>query len=303
MNIVVLGQGAMGLLWTAHLAKIPTIKVTARHTRASDAKGINFTHHLGQTEFIHVPHASDDDLTCADLIIVCLKAFHVATELEKIYPHLSDKAIIALCHNGIGTLNEISAFISERRIVLTMLCSHGAFRPTKSHVIHTGLGMTDIGLIHGQISDYQTNEIVNVLHAALPKVIWHQGIKQKQWLKLAINAVINPLTAINGIKNGDLILPKFSPIIEQLAVEISDVAKKEGVELSPKTIIDTVMLVAQNTAKNHSSMRCDVDNNQTTEITYISGYISSCGKVHGIPTPMNDELLSKIQSMVAVNEF
>ena len=54
------------------------------------------------------------------------------------------------------------------------------------------------------------------------------------------------------------------------------------------------------TANNYSSMQQDITHNRETEISAICGYISQQGKLHGIPTPYNDELLAKIQAKKSV---
>ena len=39
-------------------------------------------------------------------------------------------------------------------------------------------------------------DISDLLHTASPEIVWCDDILSKQWLKLAINCVINPLTAL-----------------------------------------------------------------------------------------------------------
>jgi 2-dehydropantoate 2-reductase len=47
-------------------------------------------------------------------------------------------------------------------------------------------------------------------------------------------------------------------------------------------------------------MQQDVAHCRETEISAICGYISQQGKLHGIPTPYNDELFVKIQAKKSV---
>ena len=182
--------------------------------------------------------------------------------------------------------------------MVTLLISHGAYRPHKNHVIHTGLGAADIGLVNGEISDIKKKQLISVLDSSMPAVNWHENIRMKQWSKLAINSVINPITAINGIKNGQVLADVHTEIIKHLCGEISQVAKQEGIDLSADSIATLVSNVAISTAQNYSSMCCDIMAKQPTEIDYINGYVVKCALKHNIDVPTNTSLLRQVKERV-----
>ena len=114
----------------------------------------------------------------------------------------------------------------------TLLTTHGSKVIQPFHVQHTGLGHNDLGLITGTAQQEQQAEMVTTLATALPSLTLSHHIKEKQWLKLAINCVINPLTAINDVENGQLLQQKYNKIIDKLLTEIISVAKYEGMQFS-----------------------------------------------------------------------
>jgi 2-dehydropantoate 2-reductase len=128
-------------------------------------------------------------------------------------------------------------------------------------------------------------------------VTLEDNIAYKQWLKLAINCVINPITAWYDIDNGLVNEAKFTDKIEKLLVEIVAVAKTQGVVLDKDELESTVQKVALTTAKNCSSMRCDILAKRKTEIDYINGYIHQIGQKNALATPENTKMWQAIKNI------
>mgnify|MGYP000238490803 FL=1 len=163
--------------------------------------------------------------------------------------------------------------------------------------MHTGEGAIDLGFLTGQFNEYQKQTVLKSLSECFSSVNWHQDIRLIQWTKLAINCVINPLTAINNVKNGEITTDKFTGITESLIREIVTVASTQGIALSESSLINKVREVALLTAKNTSSMRSDMLKKQHTEIDYINGYVSKLGEKENITTPENTRLWQKIKAL------
>jgi 2-dehydropantoate 2-reductase len=296
MNIVIVGQGAIGLLWATQLARDNSNTVAILSTKGDKHELFFATNCHGYSEQSTIKAATNSDLHKADLVIFCLKAFHIAAAIKRIIPRISPEAALALCHNGLGTLEEIKPLLPANQMTVALLISHGAYRPQKNHVIHTGLGTAEIGLVNGKISENRKLKLVECLNQSLPPVSWHEDIKVKQWIKLAINCVINPITAINGIKNGQVLNDEYTSLIDSLCKEIAEVASHEGVILCAISLANLISNVARNTAQNHSSMFCDLKAKQPTEIDYINGYVVKCANKYMIEVPSNKGLLEQVKN-------
>ncbi len=302
-NIVIVGQGAIGLLWYHHLAQmnIPLYvsllaSNQAQLTLAEQQAGqYKFTYHQQITaENFPLNYAQKADIQKADIILLCVKSFHIASALQQFSADISRQCKIILAHNGMGTFEEIKNIFPKKQAILTMLTTHGSLRDGPLNIIHTGLGHSDIGLLSGELSLVQQRELTHILNRALPKVNFHENILEKQWLKLAINCVINPITAINDINNGEVNQAKYAKQITSLLTEIKAVSKKVGINFTLPTLQEMVRNVAQATAQNCSSMRCDVLAGQRTEIDYINGYIHRLGQKYHVATPENSRLWQQV---------
>lgn len=136
-------------------------------------------------------------------------------------------------------------------------------------------------------------------------------IKLRQ--KLAINSGINPLTALVGCRNGDLLGSAYSKgIIRSICQEASSVFREASLQsdgtngesvfgggmaaagglqaLSADTLENETFRVIKNTGANYSSMVLDMERGQALEVDYMNGYLSRMGVAYQVPTPTVDAL-------------
>lgn len=302
-NIVVVGQGAMGLLWYHHLTQSVDIinkkvSLLASNQGQLQKSKYQFTPYLQErAESYSLIYSQKTDITSANIIILCLKSFKITDTIKALAKDISPHCIVILAHNGMGTFETIADLLPRKQIILAMLTTHGCLRNAPLSITHTGLGQSDIGPLSGQLSRPQQEHLVNQLNCALPQVNFHQDIIHKQWLKLAINCVINPITAINNIDNGEVNNDKFTKQINALLTEITEVSQAENIHLLFSDLLSTVHNVAHATAKNCSSMRSDVLAGRLTEIDYINGFIHRLGKKNNVATPENTRLWQQITAL------
>ena len=307
MNVVIVGQGSMGLLWYHHIQQLikhnseynkVKLHLLPSYTSPSNDQ-YSITSHSNSTYRSIIHFAQTENIQAADIIIFCLKSFQIATALMKISDSLKGNANIILAHNGMGTLEKLPPSLLSKHNIYTLLTTHGSLRTAPLTITHTGVGTTDIGLLSGDTDLLEQQAITQLLSSALAPVTFHKQIEHKQWLKLAINCVINPLTAINDINNGQISNEKYALKIALLLSEITEVASAEGITLDLSELEKEVRAVAKATAKNSSSMRCDIAENRTSEIDYINGYICRLGIKHDIATPENNTMRQEVKKLAA----
>ncbi len=123
------------------------------------------------------------------------------------------------------------------------------------------------------------------------------------WKKLAGNCFCNPLTALWGVTNGQLMKHEQGPRIrKQVVSEVSNVARAfnptwRQEDTSEKAMDAFVEQVIQDNIDNRSSMYRDVKRGRRTEVDSLNGYIVRKGKELGIATPANEELLLAIEEI------
>jgi 2-dehydropantoate 2-reductase len=136
-------------------------------------------------------------------------------------------------------------------------------------------------------------------------------IKLRQ--KLAINSSINPLTALVGCRNGDLLGSAYSKgIIQSICQEASNVFREATFQsdgsngeslfgggnaaagglqaLSAGVLESETFRVIKKTGANYSSMVLDMERGQALEIDYMNGYLSRMGTAYQVPTLTVDAL-------------
>ena len=301
MNIIVVGQGAIGLLWYHHLARstaATNISLLASTQDNLAETNYHFINHQGLAYQGNINYAYDEHIKNADIILFCVKSFQIGSALKHMAPQLKANASIILAHNGMGTLAELPMSFTKEHNIYALLTTHGCLREAPLHITHTGIGITDIGLLSGKLDIVEQQALTGLLNNALPSVNFHKNIAEKQWLKLAINCVINPLTALHDINNGRVNNDIFTVQIKKILTELVLVAECEEIHLNTDLLIKTVRQVAKATAKNSSSMRCDILAHKQTEINYINGYVHDLGITHGIATPQNTQLWQKVNSII-----
>jgi len=310
MNIVIVGQGAIGLLWYSQLAQQHKHKHKHKISLLCSKNIKNIPTEMLITDIklkqynIPLVATTDELLLQANAVILCLKAFDQIKVINEIAPKISLNTVIIMAHNGIVDIENIAEKFRLNHPLLTLLTTHGCKKVKPFEIIHTGLGHSDLGLTQPELikknniafTIAQQTTLISLLERALPTLQWCKHIREKQWLKLAINCVINPITAIENIENGEVLSKKFDDKINAILDEIITVAKHESIYLDHYTIKKQVLQVAELTAKNSSSMRCDLLNRRPSEIDHINGYIANLGKKYKVATTINTQLWQQIKN-------
>ena len=296
MNIVVVGPGAIGSLWACHLHLAGHhVSLWHHNPPESGAMSLALQTIAKQTlPAVSFTTNSRDELANADLLLVTVKAWQVETALAPLLAHLHPDTIIVCMQNGMGATGSVYEKIQHFPLVLATT-THGAFKTDAQQVCHSGLGQTMLGAAN--LSGEQCTFLAEVFNHALSEVLWVSDIRGPLWNKLAINCVINPLTAIHQCRNGTLAEEQFRPTIKALLSEIVAVMRAEGMTTSEEELSARVAQVITATKANHSSMKQDIAQQRRTEIDFITGYLIQQAQQHHIAVPNNLRLFEQIKQM------
>lgn len=289
MNILILGPGAVGSLWATKF-KLAGHNVSLWGRSSNSEQSLQLDDHLA----INFSNQHIPSVQSADLIVVTVKAWQVESAIEPLLPYINTDTIIMLMHNGMGTAQLIEAKLADNPLIVATT-THGAYKPSKEQVLHTGQGNTQLGGFNAKGA--QCDFLAEVMNHALPEVNWNPNINAALWTKLAINCAINPLTAIHQCKNGELAAPEFATELANITRELVETMNKEGIKVDFDSLHTTVMQVVNATAANYSSMRQDVYHQRRTEIDFITGYLLKSAEKHHISTPENAKLYQRIKQI------
>lgn len=217
-------------------------------------------------------------------VINTVKAYHVEDTVELMKKITDEDSLILMLQNGFGSL-ELAEEKLPNRYVAGGVVFIGAERISRHYIVHHGGEI----IIAGSRRGFTTKliELMNIMRRGGCDFRVTSNIDFYRWIKLAVNAVINPLTAITRSKN-KIILTRYGRILaEKIIDEVVAAAKKYGYELDKRRLLMIVFRSARNTPENYSSMAQDIINNRPTEIDFINGFIANIvGKesINGIIT-------------------
>jgi 2-dehydropantoate 2-reductase len=279
--------------------------------------------HLLKTQGFHeAPRPDEGNYDPIDNLIVTVKAPQTVGALLAIRQRLGPNTSILFLQNGMGIIDEVNEKVfpdpSTRPNYMLGIISHGVSSHAQGLFAanHNGMGTIGIGLVPRTGLVPQAEEGINEQRRQLwpassryllrtvgrSPVLAAVGVApteilQAQLEKLAINAVINPITALVDARNGALMYNHaLSRVMRLLLAEISLVILSMpelkslpnlATRFSTDRLETLIVAVANKTANNISSMLADVRQGRTTEISYINGYIVSRGEELGITCFMN----------------
>jgi 2-dehydropantoate 2-reductase len=251
---------------------------------------------------ISPPICTVADIGSYDLIIICVKAYQIKDLILEMQNYLSKNTVLAFINNGMG-VNELVNELLPQHACIIGTTSYAALKTTRNHIIQTGKGSTELAWKNqpNNINEHSKNAIEEQLNGFCGATQWHRQIQPHLWTKLAVNAVINPITALHNAKNNIILMPKHLTDVQHICQEIAAVMKAEGLIVREEDLIENVLIVARNTQNNYSSMHQDITFKRPTEIEFINGYVCNIGKKHQIKTPHNEHWWSRIQQIEVRN--
>ncbi|KAG6854525.1 hypothetical protein C0991_005437 [Blastosporella zonata] len=320
----------------------------------------------------------DSRISGADLIdslLVTTKAHGTVPAIRRLLSRLSPSSTIVLMHNGMGVYEELIHDIfrnpEQRPNFILSSITHGAFRKTSKHFVHSGVGSIIFGVVPDpgerdfeagfydrdvpqterrlRLSDitplsndplykkYITlrDTIAALLLMEPLNVSWRpmSEVQTAMRTKLVANAVINPLTALMGCRNGDIFTTSAATrVMQRVCQEASDAFAAEfkadskawaeklaaqGVTtddtplgrfpraLNNRALEAEVRRVVRLTKGNISSMLADVRRGRSTEVEFINGYLLKVGSTYHVPMPATATLLNlvKMRSAIPIDQM
>jgi 2-dehydropantoate 2-reductase len=237
----------------------------------------------------------------ADLVILAVKAYDTREALQEIRSALGPETPLLTPQNGLGNIEAADEILGPGRLIAGTT-SHGSNVVAPGHIRHAGSGETLIGETAGALSD-RARQIAQVFSAAGLQTEAVKNVVGYVWLKVIVNAVINPLTALLRVKNGALVqMPGLSAIMRGVAEEGLQVAKAAGVRLPCDDPYAKAADVCKATAENVSSMLQDVLQRRRTEIDQINGALADRAEKAGIAAIYNRSLHSLITALDSLRD-
>ncbi|MDC9720356.1 MAG: 2-dehydropantoate 2-reductase [Gammaproteobacteria bacterium] len=307
------GVGAIGSLWASALTTLGSpvsllLKDDTQLTQYQKAGGVRLLEGDTQTHIkLEAYTPNSPPLKHIKHLLVCCKSYATMDAIRPWRQHLSGGAQIVLLQNGMGSAQILQRALPKANIYCA-ISTDGAWRKASFDVVRAGAGETTIGSFSDHLLAEEIPSSIQCLLKASQEtpstprlsIAWHTDIRTPMWHKLAVNSVINALTAIYQCTNGELIdHPQARPRLEQLCVETQDVMARVGIAPLGQGLLHTALRILQQTSHNKSSMLQDCQANRATEIEAINGYIIQQGALYHLPCAGHKQVCEDLRRICA----
>jgi len=297
MKIAILGSGAMGSLYGGLLAEggneVYLVDIWKEHVDTINEKGLNIKGLTGDRVIRNIKATTDSkEIGKVELALVFVKSTLTEMAAKENKNIMDENTVVITLQNGLGNLEKLMQVLNIDIIAGTT--GHGVTLLGPGSINHAGQGKTIIGEVTG-ITTKRIKAIQKTFIAAKIDTDISNNVVGLIWDKLLVNIGINALTAITGLKNGQLIEYRETEwILEEAVKEAIEVAKTKKVKLNFEDPVAHTKEVCKATAENKASMLQDVTNKRKTEIKMINGAIVDEGEKLGISTPINKILTNLV---------
>lgn len=315
-KIAVVGAGAVGGVTAVFIKKAGwNPLLVCKHQETADISispglrisGIKGDHTVALKAVKDISDLSEQQ----DLVFLVTKANDCLEAAHALLAFLKPESMVVSLQNGI--CEDALAEILGRKRVIGCVVGWGATNKGAADLEVTSEGEFVIGNIDHQPDD-RLAPIKDILDTVYPTRIT-DNIMGELYSKLIINACINSLGVIGGVKLGQLLASKKARLIfvelmrEALAVAEAmkiKVAPGGGGKLDYYKFLDargkitdlkrslTIRIIGFKYRRIKSSSLQSLERGRRTEIDYLNGYICEKGNALGVPTPLNDAVRAMV---------
>lgn len=275
-RVCIIGCGAIGSLYAAHLARVAEVWALVRRKDHADALNREGLRVSGTHSFSVSLRATTDprDLPNFDLGIVATKATQVKESIAGV-GHRFDRGALISAQNGLGS-EEIIAEHTQGNVIRGTTFMSGT-RHNDTHVQYELNTATWLGPFEPRETPFSVvEEAAALLVQSGLKAEALKDARPAQWSKLIFNASVNGVSALTGLPHS----PHFAAetefsdlghLLHSLIEEGTKVAAAAGIELHE----DPWAMNKIGAMTNHPpSMLSDVRQHSLTEVDFLSGAIA-----------------------------
>lgn len=298
-------------------------------------------------------------------LIVALKAYTVVDAVKALVPRLTPNSTIVLLHNGMGIYERLVEDVfrnpDQRPHFIVASNDHGAWNKDYFHTVHAGVGSITFGIVadprgrnfeasvaggdgpeqerslslddvmspQGDDTTYLPlrNTVAALTQLTRLNTTWKpiSHVETAMKRKLVVNSIVNPLTALLGCRNGDLLeSEEFMKIMKRVCFEAAEAFAMQAQQeegswndrekrarirsgfsrvapaLTARALEEECLRVVKINAGNTSSMLSDVRSGSYTEIDYMAGYLVGLGRPYGLPMTTTTTLLNLVKLRTAI---
>ena len=300
MRVCVIGAGAIGSLFAAHLSKVAEVLVLTRrqeHARALNEDGLRVTGHHDFTA--RVTAAADPrELPEFDVGIVATKANGVEEAAARLDGRFAAATIMTV-QNGLGAEETLQRH-GEWPLISAVTFMSGT-KHSDTHVEYILDTPTWLGP-YGATPYERVTELAQLLVDSGLEAEALPDLRPAQWSKLIFNATVNGVAALTGLPHDAHFAAEnaesdLGHLVHALVDEGKRIAAAAHVELHDDPWEMNVLATKRGSA-HYPSMLEDVEARRPTEVELINGALVREAEGHGVDAPLQ----TAVYRLVAARE-
>ncbi|WP_144787290.1 ketopantoate reductase family protein [Lysinibacillus fusiformis] len=281
MKVAVIGAGAVGQLTASFLAEsgMSVSLVTRKQEQVEELTTNQLTRlNVDGTKTVQkiVSTTNLTALPTQDLIVIAVKYVHLQNLYDQL-SSLSNEIPLLFMQNGLAHFEEVLN-LPQKNIAFCSV-SFGTQLRNQTTVQHRGIGPCKIAIERGERHVFL--KLLQLQNPLFP-VEMVKNAEKMLFEKAIFNSLINPLTCVLQIKNGELVTNTrayalMKNIYQELTIAFEDIERT----ISFGDVVD----LCRQTAENTSSMLADRMQGRKSEIETIVGAILDKALTNGYHLP------------------
>ncbi|MDF1793761.1 MAG: 2-dehydropantoate 2-reductase [Thalassobaculaceae bacterium] len=290
LRVAVIGLGGIGGVAAGALAHAGRHDVIACGRRPLKRMTVDLP-----DESVEVPLTVVTDpgqVSPVDWVLLTTKAQDTGSAGDWLRALCGPQTTVAVMQNGIDHADRIAPYAGEAA-ALPVIVYYNGERIADDHVRMRHISEADVALPETDAA----RAFAELLAGTPIQPILAADFTARLWQKLLINIVVNPMTALTRQRQGVLQRQDIQVLTTALLEEAVAVAQAEGAGLPPTAAADTQRLVLTFPHDAGSSMYFDALAGRRLEAGALTGAVVRAGAKHGIPTPMNNTMLTLLSGL------
>lgn len=288
-KVVMIGAGAMGGVIAGALARagvdLSIIDTDQAHVDAINADGLRVAN-LGDGAPLRVPAMSEAAGTgWADLAVIMTPAYETGNAAGTAAQVLKPDGAAVSVQNGLGNAEALVAALGAGRVFMGST-RVSADRPAPGCPRATKIDPSSVGELTGPAQE-RTHWFAEALtNGGLPTTV-SDNVTGVLWSKFIHNCAINALSAITGLRMGEVSrTPGLGDLRWEIMEECLSVVRAKGIALEYP---DPVPQLKQHVWRKFTkpSMHQHVEQGRLIEIDAINGWLVAEAEALGVDVPMN----------------
>ena len=294
-TVSVIGLGALGTMYAHYLhQRMPGVRIVADEERIARYRSSGIYCNEKRCDFHYITPGQAQP---ADLLIFAVKQGGLAGAIETARDQVGENTIVLSLLNGISSEGIIGQAYGDAHMLLCVAQAMDALM-TGGRLTYRNLGLLVFGdREKGVVSDMTRRVADFFTRMEVPHIV-DTDMQKRQWGKFMLNVGINQAIAVYGESYADV---QKEGLVRDVMIaameEVRALSQLEGIGLTGQDMDYWLGLIPGLNPKGKPSTQQDVEAKRLSEVELFSGTVLELAKKHGMDTPVNRELYTRITEM------